>query len=293
MKQTKSKRLRSYAGTVVVLAVVFGGSAVIGAHVRSEKEHTAKAPTGAAGQDSLAVPVRPDVLPVTLTVYEDLRAPESKAFAAEYADTFTQLLAAGQVQIDYRLVTPSDAANGGEGALAAANAAACAQDQGHFTQFVDALWAVQPVDVADDGLNSEKLLKSVSRQAHGIDEAKFVPCVEERDHDGWVKKSQRQFTEAGFTAAPVVQVNGETVTAPTGGADGLTPARLRALVQKAVDLAVRQAVSPSPSSSASATDGSTTAGTGTPSDTATSGTDTAGTGADPSATTSESVTPVG
>lgn len=290
MKQTKSKRLRSYAGTVVVLAVVFGGSAVIGAHVRSEKEHSAKAPTGAGGQDSLNVPVRPNVLPVTLTVYEDLRAPESKAFAAEYADTFRQLLAAGQVQIDYRLVTPSDAANGGEGSLVAANAAACAQDQGHFTQFVDALWAVQPADVQDDALDSEKLIKEVSRKVGKIDEGKFVPCVEERDHDGWVKKSQQQFTEAGFTMAPVVQVNGETVTAPTGGVDGLTPSRLRGMVKKAVALAVRQAVSPSPSSSASPTDGATA---GTPSDTATSTAGTADGGTDPSATTSESVTPVG
>ncbi|MFJ5215270.1 DsbA family protein [Streptomyces sp. NPDC088354] len=292
MKQTKSKLLRSYAATAVVLVVVFGGSAVIGAHVRGEKEHTAKAPTGAAGEDGLDVPVRPSVLPVTLTVYEDLRAPESKAFAAEFADTFTQLLASGQVQIDYRLVRPSDTVNGGQGGLAAANAAACAQDQGRFTQFVDALWAVQPADVQDDALNNEKLLKAVSRTTGRIDEGRFVPCLEERDHYAWVKKSQRQFAEAGFTAAPVVQVNGETVTAPTGGAGGLTPARLRGLVKKAVALAVRQAVSPSPSSSASPTDGATAGSTptGTPSATAT---DTAGIGVDPSATTGESVTPVG
>src|SRR4051812_10725144 len=172
-------------------------------------------PAGAGGEDGLNVPVRPSALPVTLTVYEDLRAPESKSFAAEYADTFTQLLAAGQVQIDYRLVTPSDTVNGGGGALAAANAAACAQDQGRFPQFGEALWAVQPADLQDDAPNREKLLKAVSQKAGGIDEGKSVPCVEERGHDGWVKKSQRQFTEAGFTSVPVVQINGETVTAPT------------------------------------------------------------------------------
>src|SRR4051812_43274401 len=97
----RTRRLRPYVGTVVVLAVVFGGSAVIGAHVRAAKADKIKAPAGATGTDGLALPVRPTV-PVVLTVYEDLRSPASKAFAQRYRTTFDQLLASGQVQINYR-----------------------------------------------------------------------------------------------------------------------------------------------------------------------------------------------
>src|SRR3982074_3700707 len=106
LKARRGSRLKPYIGTVVVLAVVFGGSALIGAHVRGAKEGTVKVPSGASGQEKLALPVNPTV-PVTLTVYEDLRSPASKAFAAQYKDTFDQLLASGQVRIEYRLVTQS------------------------------------------------------------------------------------------------------------------------------------------------------------------------------------------
>ncbi|MEU4096022.1 thioredoxin domain-containing protein [Streptomyces sp. NPDC026673] len=234
MKQTKSKRWRSYAGTVIVLGVVFGGSAVLGAHVRSEKQHEVKAPVGASGEEQLAVPVRPTKLPVTLTVYEDLRSPESKAFAAEYADTLAKLVATGQVEIDYRLVTPTDTADGGSGSLAAANAAACAQDVGRFQEYVAQVWDAQPADVQDDPFTGDTFLKDLAKKAGGVDETHFVPCVQGGDHDGWVRRSQEEFAAAGFTSAPVVQVNGETVTDPTGGASELTPARLTQLVDKAV-----------------------------------------------------------
>jgi protein-disulfide isomerase len=234
VKQTKSKRWRSYAGTVLVLGVVFGGSAVLGAHVRSEKQHEVKAPAGASGEEQLAVPVKPTKLPVTLTVYEDLRSPESKAFASEFGDTLAKLVATGQAEIDYRLVTPTDTENGGAGALAAANAAACAQDVGRFRKFVAQVWAAQPADVQDDALDSDSLLMKLAKKTRGVDEARFVPCVQGGDHDGWVRSSQEAFAAAGFTKAPVVQLNGETVTDPSGGVSGFTPARLAELVDKAV-----------------------------------------------------------
>lgn len=222
----RGSRWRPYAGTVVALVVVFGGSAVIGAHVRGTKETEVKVPTGAVGTGELGLPVKPTV-PVTLAVYEDLRSPESRAFAQHYDAEFTKLLATGQVQIEYHLVTASDTAAGGRGALAAANAAACAQDQGRFSEYVDQVWAAQPADVSDDALAGEKLLKDLARKAGKIDEAKFVPCVQGGDHDGWVRASQKAFAAAGFTRAPVLQVNGATATDPT-------PAKLRTLVKQAV-----------------------------------------------------------
>ncbi|MEU3463297.1 thioredoxin domain-containing protein [Streptomyces sp. NPDC006733] len=224
------QRWRPYAAGIVVLAVVFGASAVIGAHVRDAKADKVKAPANAAGADGqpkLAVPVRPSV-PVKLTVFEDLRSPQSKAFAEQYADTFQKLLATGQVEIHYRLVTRTDAQLGGHGSRAAANAAACAQDQGRFTQFVQQVWDRQP-DPSDDALSSEKLLKELSEKTGKIDEGKFVPCMKGNDHEGWVAKSDADFVSGSFGEVPVVQINGETV--PDAGTS-LTPSKLRTLVEK-------------------------------------------------------------
>jgi hypothetical protein len=232
-------RLRPYAGTVVVLTVVFGGSALVGAHVRTGKADEVKAPTGAASPGRLALPVRPSV-PVTVTVYEDLRSPVSKGFAERFHDTFDAMLKSGQVQLYYRLVTATDSAAGGDGSLQAANAAACAQDQGRFQQFVDQVWLAQPSEVSDDAFVSQKLLKSLSEKAHKIKAANFVPCVQGMDHEGWVNTSQRDFTDSGFTDVPVVEVGGEVVASGPQAAEKFTPAKLRSLVKKAAAQAAAQ-----------------------------------------------------
>ncbi|MCM2422208.1 thioredoxin domain-containing protein [Streptomyces sp. RKAG293] len=224
------QRWRPYAAGIVVLVVVFGASAAIGAHVRGAKADKVKPPANAAGPDGqakLAVPVKPSV-PVTLTVYEDLRSPQSKAFAEQYADTFTKLLATGQVEIQYRLVTHTDTQLGGSGSRAAANAAACAQDQGRYTQFVQQVWKRQP-DPSDDALSSQKLLKELSEKAGKIDEGKFVPCMKGNDHEGWVAKSESDFMSGGYGEVPVVQINGETVPDVQ---TSLTPVKLSSLVEK-------------------------------------------------------------
>ncbi|WP_333771649.1 DsbA family protein [Streptomyces sp. IBSBF 2435] len=236
-------RMRPYAIGVVAMAVVFGGSAVIGAHVRSNKDTKVSEPSGAvaaapvptappAGTASpsptppagpkLAIPVRPTI-PVTVTVYEDLRSPDSKAFQEEYGAVFQQLLTTGQVQFQYRLVTATDKQYGGTGALVAANAAACAQDQSRFAAFVAEVWKAQPADPRSDALASESLMKKLARKAGKIKASSFDPCIEQRDHEGWADKSQQLFAAADLGAVPVVQLNGVSVK---GVSTTLTPAKL-------------------------------------------------------------------
>ncbi|MFE7663371.1 DsbA family protein [Streptomyces celluloflavus] len=233
---------RHYTVIVVGLAVVYGAAATLGAYVRSGKADAVVAPadaTGPAGKTKLALPVKPTV-PVTLTVYEDLGSPASRAFAQRYADTFTQLLASGQVQIDYRLVTQSDKQYGGNGAKAAAAAAACAQDQGRFTQFVDQVWQHQS-DLAHDGLGNRKLLFALAKKAGKINEGTFRSCVETGERQGWVAASQAEFAAAALgDDAPVVTVN--EVPVP-GAGTSLTPKKLRALVQKEAQRVADQKVS--------------------------------------------------
>ncbi|AEW97045.1 putative integral membrane protein [Streptantibioticus cattleyicolor NRRL 8057 = DSM 46488] len=244
------RRWRPYTAAVVAVAAVFAGSAAIGAHVRSGKTTAFKAPSGlpSAGPESLAIPVRPTV-PVTLTVYEDLRSRASRDFARAYAPTFDALLRSGQVQLAYRLVTQSDTEHGGTGSAQAANAAACAQDQGkdQFRDYVAELWRKQP-DPSSDKFASGAYLIRLAKKVKGIQEAEFTPCVQERDHQGWVRRSQQQFAAAHLGDVPVVDVNGRTYSV-TG--DKLTPAKLRKLVAAAVKQAQGTTPSAAPSPSAS------------------------------------------
>jgi protein-disulfide isomerase len=243
-------KVRPYAVGIMAVVVVFGGSALIGAHVRASKDDKVSAPSGAVGPavvptgpvdlsstasptptassgPNLQVAVRPSV-PVTLTIYEDLRSPDSKAFAQEYQDVLRQLLTTGQVQIHYQLVTASDQTYGGSSSQYAANAAACAQDQGRFTQFVQEVWDHQP-DPHSGSLGSEKLIKSLAHKAKKIKMANFEPCIEQGDHKGWVIKSQADFAHSGLGQVPALEINDKPVKDIR---TSLTPAKLRTMVGK-------------------------------------------------------------
>ena len=245
-RKTLLDRLRPYAIGATAMVVVFGGSALVGAHVRSTKDDKITAPSGvvgaavvptgpddtasaspspAAGGPSLAVPVRPAV-PVTITIYEDLRSPDSKSFATEYKDVFAQLLTTGQAQLHYRLVTSTDQQYGGDGSQIAANAAACAQDQSRFNQFVEQVYSHQP-DPQTDGLASVNLMKKLAKKAGKISLGKFEPCLEQKDHEGWVLASQKDFVASKLGTAPVVQINGVNVPDVR---EKLDPQRLHTMV---------------------------------------------------------------
>jgi protein-disulfide isomerase len=243
-------KLRPYAVGIMAVVVVFGGSALIGAHVRASKDDKVAAPTGAVGpvvvptgpqgQSSTASPtpsassgpnlqvaVRP-AIPVTITIYEDLRSPDSKTFADEYAHVLSQMLTTGQVQVHYQLVTASDRTYGGKSSQYAANAAACAQDQGRFTEFVEQIWDHQP-DPHSRDLSNEKLIKSFAHKAKKIKMATYEPCIEQGDHNGWVIKSQADFAQSGLGQVPAMEINGKPVKDVR---TSLTPARLSAMVDK-------------------------------------------------------------
>jgi protein-disulfide isomerase len=261
-------RLRPYAVGTTAIVVVFGGSALIGEHVRSTKDDKVREPSGVVGAPvvpsgpsgsaatatpgagpstgaspagpKLGLPVRPSV-PVTLTVYVDLRSPDSKAFGDEYEAALTQLLTTGQAQIQYRLVTASDQQYGGSGSKAAANAAACAQDQGRFTQFMKEVWKHQP-DPSSDKLTHKNFLKDLALKAGKIKMGKFEPCLEQGDHNGWVQQSQNEFATSGLGAVPVVEINGKPVKDVRST---LTPQKLRKMVLKEAKRVIAVQATPS------------------------------------------------
>ncbi|MEW1866189.1 DsbA family protein [Streptomyces sp. NBC_00669] len=258
-------KVRPYAVGIMAVVVVFGGSALIGAHVRASKDDKVSAPTGAVGPavvptgpvslsstaspspsassgPNLQVAVRP-AIPVTVTIYEDLRSPDSKAFAEEYEAVLRQMLTTGQVQIHYQLVTSSDATYGGKSSQYAANAAACAQDQGRFTQFVQEIWDHQP-DPHSHDLGNEKLIKTLAHKAKKIKMANFEPCIEQGDHKGWVIKSQADFARSGLGQLPALEINGKQVK---NVRTSLTPDKLRSMVNKETKRVIAVQATPSAS----------------------------------------------
>jgi len=181
----------------------------------------AVAPSGAIGEDALTVPVGAADAPSTLTIWEDFRCPVCAQFETAFRDTVAELADEGQVKVEYHLATIIDGNLGGTGSLRAANAAACAQDAGKFAPYHDVLFSNQPPE-PDDAFAKNSRLIELAGEVEGLDTPAFRSCVEDGEHDSWVKKSDTAFREGGFQGTPTVLLNGESVF-PSKGGEQISP----------------------------------------------------------------------
>ncbi|WP_030850796.1 thioredoxin domain-containing protein [Streptomyces griseus] len=254
---------------VLALAAVVG---LIAANVSKDGgEDTASgpaiAPSGASGEDALTLPVGAADAPSTLTIWEDFRCPVCAQFENALRDTVSELVNDGQVRVEYHLATIIDGNLGGSGSLRAANAAACAQDAGKFAPYHDVLFSNQPTE-PDDAYGKNSRLIELAGKVQGLDTPEFRSCVEDGDHDSWVKKSDTAFRKGGFQGTPTVLLNGESVF-PSKDGEQISPAALKKWVlaankgKKPGTAAPSDPDAPAPSSAASSSaspEGSATAG---------------------------------
>jgi protein-disulfide isomerase len=214
---------------VLALATVVGVLAANGGKKgKSSATGPAIAPSGATGKDSLAIPVGMDSAKSTLTVWEDFRCPACQAFETAYRPTIHQLVDAGQLRVEYHLVTLIDGNLGGSGSRRAANAAACAQDAGKFWDYHDVLYQNQPKETQDTYADNAKLLE-LAGKVDGLRTPTFETCVNDGTHDGWVIKSHAAFHSGGFSSTPTVVLDGKNIYAD----QTMTPAKLKQMVEAA------------------------------------------------------------
>ncbi|MFK4102378.1 DsbA family protein [Streptomyces sp. NPDC019531] len=234
-KQRAAEKRRRVLVVGASVVCVLGLAAVIGvvaANSGKDKDSDSSgpvvAPSGANGQDSLAIPVGEESAKSTLVVWEDFRCPACKAFETAYRPTIHELTESGKLKVEYHLATIIDGNMGGTGSRNAANAAACAQDAGKFTGYHDVLYENQPAETSDDYAKDEKLLE-LAKKVDGLDTPAFRTCVEKGTHDSWVEKSAAAFRNGGFSGTPTVLLNGKNIYQD----QTMTPAKLKQQVEAA------------------------------------------------------------
>ncbi|MET7440641.1 DsbA family protein [Streptomyces sp. NPDC004082] len=230
-KAAEKRRRALIVGASVVC--VLGLAAVVGVLAanagkddKSDSAGPVVSPSGAQGKDGLAIPVGQDGAKSTLTVYEDFRCPACKSFETVYRPTIHELVAAGQLKVDYHLATLIDGNMGGSGSRQAANAAACAQDAGKFTAYHDVLYDNQPQETDDAYADTDKLIE-LAGKVDGLDTPAFRACVNDGTHDSWVVKSNQAFQAGHFGGTPTVLFGGKNIYADRT----MTPAKLKQMVQ--------------------------------------------------------------
>lgn len=229
-KAAEKRRRALIVGAAVVgvlgLAAVVGVVAAnVGKDDGQDSAGPVVAPSGAQGKDSLAIPVGKDSAKARLTVWEDFRCPACKSFEEAYSPVIHELTDAGQLRVEYRLVTLIDGNMGGTGSRNAANAAACAQDAGRFTDYHDVLFRNQPPETDDAFAKNDKLIE-LAGKVDGLDNESFRTCVEDGTHNSWVVKSNEAFQKAGLQGTPSVLLGDRNIYADPA----MTPARFKQLV---------------------------------------------------------------
>lgn len=164
----------------------------------------------------------------TLTVYEDFRCPACAQFEKTFRGTIHKLQNAGKLKTEYHTVTIIDGNMGGNGSKYAANAAACARDQGRFGPYHDVLFAHQPGE-QDDAFGDKKRLVELGRKVEGLGLAAFEKCVQGGRHDKWVERTNAGFLDSGHNSTPTVLLDGENVYADQ--TSPLTPQKLTKMVE--------------------------------------------------------------
>ena len=230
-REKRKRTLIAVGAVVAVLAIAGGVAAIVAGHNSGGSGGAAVAtPAGATGSGKLAILSGAADAPSTLTVYEDFRCPACDAFENGYRSTVHGLEDSGQVKVEYHLVRLIDGNLGGTGSLNAANAAACAQDQGKFRPFHDVLYENQPEESADKFADKAYLLR-LAAKVPGLTTPAFTACVNSGTYDAWVKKSAAAFNTSGFNSTPTILLNGTNIYADQN--NPLTPAKLKAKVAAA------------------------------------------------------------
>ncbi|GAA2415127.1 hypothetical protein GCM10010420_51210 [Streptomyces glaucosporus] len=157
--------------------------------------------------------------PVTLTLYEDFRCPGCAHFEHGFGRTLRRLQDGGRLRVEHRLVAVVDGNVGGRGSAYAANAAACARDEGRFREYRGVLFAGRPQEPDDAFGDSDRLLE-LAEEVEGLSGPDFTRCVREGTHLEWVERSTEAFLRAGHDSTPTVLLDGEDLFADPAALPG-------------------------------------------------------------------------
>jgi protein-disulfide isomerase len=131
--------------------------------------------------------------PITIVEFADFECP----YCSRAAETVEKVRAAypGKVKLVFRHFPLSFHPK----APKAAEAAACADEQGKFWQMHDALFEGQDLELEAMKANAQRL---------GLDAAKFDACLDSGRMAALVKRDQAAGNKAGVTGTPAFFING-------------------------------------------------------------------------------------
>lgn len=212
LAERRRKERKILIAAVLVLVLVVGGG------IGFQYWRTHRAPSAGPGGDSVEFapvtvePEKPLVLgaegaPVTLTVFSDFHCPHCAQFEQMFGETIGDKQRDGTVALEVYSMAFMD-----EGSVNAANAMACAAEDGFGQEYYEGLWAN-----ADRAWTPDQLLE-LADQLDVDAGGDFSSCVTGMGHQDWVESMDAASEAHGVEGTPTVFLDGELVAL-----DGLSP----------------------------------------------------------------------
>jgi protein-disulfide isomerase len=197
------------AAVAAVLAVILGVGLWVQAGRDTTGDEPAAEPSGVT--DDYGIVVGDEHAPTAITVYEDLQCPVCRVFEHTTADRLDRAVAAGEVRVDYRMVSFLDDASTNDYSSRALNAALVVLDTSGvatFKRFHDQLFANQPAE-GGPGPEDDQLIEYAVQA--GADESAVRGPIEDKVYEQWIKNATDQMSQNDVTGTPTVFIDGEKV----------------------------------------------------------------------------------
>lgn len=233
--------------SIVIAAVLIGGAIIFSVFyhptVAPAAGGTAAAPGAATTSLASLTTLGPrDAIlgnpnaPVTLIEYGDYQCTFCLRYFAQIQPTIqSQYIATGKVRMVFR-----DFPFIGPESLTAASAAQCAQDQGKFWAYHDALYTAKVADATNvassenDGFLSTAELLKLANQV-GLNIPSFTSCMSSSTDANYIDAEKAAGVAAGIQSTPTTIVNGKLVVEPDGSNAGADPTAVLAAIASAVN----------------------------------------------------------
>ena len=150
--------------------------------------------------------------PTSLVFYEDPQCPVCREFEQQVGDQVAAAVEAGDVSVEYRVVSFLDDASSNQYSSRAAHALFAVGSTAGADAFVamhDLLYADQPAE-GGPGHSDEELI-GYAVQA-GADETEVRPLIEDGAFDQWIANATDAMSRNGVNGTPGVIVDGDLVT---------------------------------------------------------------------------------
>jgi protein-disulfide isomerase len=169
---------------------------------------TAKIPSSVSASHGYGIVFNGDVKSVPVVdVYEDFQCPICQQFEKMNGDYIESLIKAKKATVIYHSLSFL-----GPDSIRAANAGACAADQGKFLDYHRVLYANQPAENSGAWTN---LALTILGPAAGITDKKFGTCVNGGQYADWVTNVANAGAKANVNATPTIFVNGKELDRKT------------------------------------------------------------------------------